>query len=76
MFQREAASHLGLSEEAFRVAYHRFRMRLAQYLWDEVAKLVVLTRPEIPAEIYLIFTFGESAVKSVWIQPSAESCRR
>jgi RNA polymerase sigma factor (sigma-70 family) len=55
MSQQEAAKALGLSENAFKQAYHRFRERLAHALWEEVSRLVGPDETEIRAEIeYLI----------------------
>jgi DNA-directed RNA polymerase specialized sigma24 family protein len=59
--QKEAAGKLGLSENAFRQAYCRFRERLAISLWEEVAKLVGPDEKEIRAEIrYLMSLFAEA----------------
>jgi DNA-directed RNA polymerase specialized sigma24 family protein len=59
--QKEAAAKLGLSENAFRQAYSRFRERLAVSLWEEVAKLVGPDEEDIRAEIrYLMSLFAES----------------
>ena len=59
--QQQAARELGLSENAFRQAYHRFRERLARDLWDEVSQLVGPDEQDIRAEIaYLVSLFGDS----------------
>ena len=59
--QREAAQALGISENAFKAAFSRFRERLACDLWDEVAKLVGPDEMDIRAEIrYLMSLFAES----------------
>ena len=61
MSQEEAAGHLGLTANAFKQAYHRFRQRLAQDLWEEVSKLAGPGEKEIRAEIrYLMSLFAES----------------
>jgi DNA-directed RNA polymerase specialized sigma24 family protein len=58
--QRDAGTELGLSEEAFKAAYNRFKDRVALNLRDEVSKLVGPDEREIRAEIeYLIRLFGE-----------------
>ena len=58
MSQEEAAARLGLSVNAFRQAYHRFRQRLALDLRQEVARLVGPDEKEILAEIqYLMSLF-------------------
>ena len=58
--QKDAGKELGLSEEAFKAAYNRFKDRVALNLRDEVSKLVGPDEKEIRAEIeYLIRLFGE-----------------
>jgi DNA-directed RNA polymerase specialized sigma24 family protein len=60
--QRVAAESLKISEEAFKLAYHRFRKRLAENLREEIAKLVGPDENEIQQEIkYLMSLFAESA---------------
>jgi RNA polymerase sigma-70 factor (ECF subfamily) len=60
MPQRDAAAQLGLAAGAFKIAYHRFRERIARDLWDEVARLVGPDEGEIRAEIrYLMSLFQE-----------------
>jgi len=60
MSQQQAARELGLSENAFKQAYHRFRERLARDLWDEVSQLVGPAEQDIRAEIaYLVSLFGD-----------------
>ena len=57
--QEQAAKALGISEEAFKAAYRRFRLRLAESLWAEVAKIVGPDEYEIRAEIkYLMSLFA------------------
>jgi DNA-directed RNA polymerase specialized sigma24 family protein len=57
--QREAARALGISENAFKAAFCRFRQRLAFDLWDEVAKLSGPDENEIRAELeYLMSLFA------------------
>lgn len=57
--QREAAQALGISENAFKVSFSRFRERLARDLWDEVAKLTGPDQKEIRAELeYLMALFA------------------
>ncbi len=59
--QQQAAQELGLSENAFKAAYHRFTKRLGQDLWDEVSQLVGPNQQDIEAEItYLMSLFGNS----------------
>jgi DNA-directed RNA polymerase specialized sigma24 family protein len=59
--QAEAAQQLGLTANAFKQAYHRFRLRLARDLWEEVGKLAGPDEREIRAEIaYLMSLFDES----------------
>jgi DNA-directed RNA polymerase specialized sigma24 family protein len=59
--QQQAAVELGISENAFKQSYCRFRERLAFDLWDEVAKLAGPDEAEIRAEIrYLMSLFAES----------------
>ena len=56
--QEEAARELGLTANAFKQAYHRFRQRLAADLWDEVSKLAGPDEKEIRAEMeYLMSLF-------------------
>ncbi len=58
--QQQAADGLGISKEAFKLAYHRFRQQLAKDLRAEVAKLAGPEEQEIQAEIkYLISLFGQ-----------------
>ena len=58
--QAEAARELGLSENAFRQAYHRFRERLGDALWAEVAAVVGPDPKEIQGEIeYLMSLFRD-----------------
>ncbi len=60
MSQQAAALELGLTENAFKQAYHRFRKRLAQDLWEEVAKLAGPDENEIRSEIeYLMSLFAD-----------------
>ena len=60
--QQAAAQAMGISENAFKQAYHRFRERLAKNLWEEVSKLVGPDEEEIRGEItYLMSLFAESA---------------
>ena len=57
--QQAAAQAMGLSENAFKQAYHRFRGRLAQNLREEVSKLVGPDENEIREEIkYLMSLFS------------------
>jgi DNA-directed RNA polymerase specialized sigma24 family protein len=49
--QRQAAEELGLSENAFRQGYLRFRRRLAEALREEVTKLAGPDEAEIRAEM-------------------------
>ena len=59
--QQQAARELGLSENAFKQAYHRFRERLARDLWDEVSQSVGPAEQDVRAEIaYLVSLFGDS----------------
>jgi DNA-directed RNA polymerase specialized sigma24 family protein len=56
--QEEAARELGLTPNAFKQAYHRFRQRLALDLWEEVARLAGPDEKEVRAEIeYLMSLF-------------------
>jgi hypothetical protein len=48
---RQAAEELGLSENAFRQGYLRFRRRLAEALREEVTELVGPDDAEIRAEM-------------------------
>ncbi len=60
--QQEAAQELGLTENAFKQAHHRFRERLALDLWEEVGKLVGPDENEIRAELkYLMSLFAQPA---------------
>jgi DNA-directed RNA polymerase specialized sigma24 family protein len=53
--QKQAAEELGLSENAFRQGYHRFRRRLANSLREEVTNLVGPNEIAIRTEVsYLI----------------------
>ena len=62
MSQKEAAQEMGVSEGAFKQAYHRFRERLARDLWDEVSKLAGPDEKEIRSEIeYLMGLFSNPA---------------
>jgi DNA-directed RNA polymerase specialized sigma24 family protein len=57
--QEQAAHELGLTANAFKQAYHRFRQRLALDLWEEVARLAGPDEKEVRAEIeYLMSLFG------------------
>ena len=59
MSQRQAAEELGLSENAFRQAYLRFRRRLAEALREEVTKVVGPDEADIQAEVnYLMNLLG------------------
>ena len=59
MSQAEAARELGMQENAFRQAHHRFRERLARDIWEEVSKLTGPDEAEIRAEIrYLMSLFA------------------
>lgn len=49
--QRQAAEQLGISEEAFRASFHRFRKRVAECFRLEVMKTVGPEESEIKAEI-------------------------
>jgi DNA-directed RNA polymerase specialized sigma24 family protein len=60
--QQEAAQAMGISENAFKQAYHNFRKRLAKNLWDEVSRLAGPDEREIRGEIaYLMALFADSA---------------
>ena len=60
--QQDAAKEMGIRENSFKQAYHRFRVRLAQDLWTEVAKLVGPDEDEIRGEIkHLMSLFAETA---------------
>lgn len=60
--QQEAADALGLSKESFKVAYHRFRQRLAKTLQEEVRIVVGPDENDIREEIsYLMSVFLEVA---------------
>lgn len=54
--QKQAADELGMSENAFKAAYHRFRLRLAKNLRLEVAKSTGPDEKEIQAEIQYIIS--------------------
>lgn len=57
--QRQAARALGISEDAFKSAFNRFRQRLACDLWDEAAKLAGPDDNEIRRELeYLMSLFS------------------
>jgi DNA-directed RNA polymerase specialized sigma24 family protein len=59
--QEEGARELGLTPNAFKQAYHRFRQRLALDLWEEVSKLAGPDEKEIRSEIeYLMSLFSGS----------------
>ena len=61
MTQAEAARELGMQENAFKVAHHRFRERLARDIWAEVASLAGPEEADIRAEIaYLMSLFAEA----------------
>jgi len=58
--QAVAARELGMEENTFKVAHHRFRKRLATDIHAEVSKLVGPDEKEVRAEIaYLISLFAE-----------------
>jgi len=58
--QKAAAESLSISEGAFKLAYHRFRKRLAEHLREEVGKLAGPDENEIQAEIlHLMSLFTE-----------------
>ena len=60
--QADAAKELGLTENAFKQAYHRFRESFRDELQKEVAKLVGPDPEEIKGEIrYLMSLFAESS---------------
>jgi len=60
--QQAAAEILGVTENAFKQAFHRFRKRLAQGLWDEVVQLVGPNEDDIREEIrYLMSLFAEAS---------------
>ncbi len=60
--QQQAAAQLGISENAFKQSYCRFRERLAFNLWAEVSKLAGPDEADIRAEIrYLMSLFAEAA---------------
>ena len=60
MTQAEAACELGMKENAFKVAHHRFRERLARDIWAEVSRLVGPDESEIRAEMaYLMSLFAQ-----------------
>lgn len=60
MSQVEAAKELGMRENAFKQAHHRFRERLARDIWEEVSKLAGPDEAEVRAEIrYLMSLFAE-----------------
>lgn len=59
MSQAEAAKELGMEENAFKQAHHRFRERLARDIWEEVSKLSGPDEAETRAEIrYLMSLFA------------------
>jgi RNA polymerase sigma factor (sigma-70 family) len=59
--QADAARELGVSEEAFKQAYHRFRQNFPRDLRKEVSKLVGTGDGEIDAEIkYLMSLFANA----------------
>lgn len=61
MSQAEAARALGIKENAFKAAHHRFRQRLSRDIWAEVAKLVGPDDAEVRAEVsYLLSLFAGS----------------
>jgi RNA polymerase sigma-70 factor (ECF subfamily) len=61
MTQAQAAGELGMNENAFKVAHHRFRDRLSRDIWAEVSKLVGADETEIRAEIaYLMSLFADA----------------
>lgn len=61
MTQAEAAQELGMKENAFKVAHHRFQERLSRDIWAEVSNLVGPDETEVRAEIaYLMSLFAES----------------
>jgi DNA-directed RNA polymerase specialized sigma24 family protein len=63
MTQAAAAESLGITEGAFKLAYFRFRKRLAKNLWEEVGKLAGPNEADIRAEIqHLMSLFAEPAV--------------
>jgi hypothetical protein len=63
MTQAEAARELGMKENAFKVAHHRFRERLSRDIWAEVSKLVGPDEAEVRAEIaYLMSLFAEGGL--------------
>lgn len=58
--QAEAARELGIQENTFKVAHHRFRKRLLEDIRAEVSKLVGPDETEVRAEMaYLISLFAE-----------------
>ena len=60
--QVEAAAALGLSANAFKAAYFRFRERLAEDLREEVQRLVGVDAGEVRAEIlHLMSLFADAA---------------
>ncbi len=60
MSQQEAAAALEISEGAFKAAYHRFRMRLAEILRAEVSKITGPDENEIRAEILYLMSLFDS----------------
>lgn len=61
MSHAEAAKELGMQENAFKQAHHRFRERLARDIWEEVSKLAGPDEAEVRAEIrYLMSLFAEA----------------
>lgn len=62
MSQQKAGAHLGLSANAFKRAYHDFRMRLARDIAEEVAKVAGPDENDIRAEIsYLMSLCGQES---------------
>lgn len=60
MTQAQAARELGIKENAFKVAHHRFRERLARDIWAEVSNLVSQDETAVRDEIaYLMSLFAE-----------------
>jgi DNA-directed RNA polymerase specialized sigma24 family protein len=57
--QAEAAKELGMSENSFKQAHHRFRKRLAEAIKEEVSKLAGPDETEVREEIrYLMSLFA------------------
>ena len=60
MTQAEAARELGIKENSFKVAHHRFRERLARDIWAEVSNLAGEDETAVRDEIaYLMSLFAE-----------------